>query len=753
MLYYNKSEFYSTIFLAWQKYCKYNLHMISIIIVHYYAEASLFACIESIIYSKPKNSFEIIVVDNNEEKNIEKRLKKRFPHVIYVPNENKGFGQGNNIGAAYAKGSHFLFLNPDTKVTKSSINELKNYLDQHSRVGIVAPFLYDASSKPYRQGTRVLTPLNAIFSFSFIQKLFPNNFISRRYWMSNIWDKKTQREVESVPGAAFMIRREIFEKIGGFDENFFLFFEDIDICKRVLELGKKIVMLPDVIVFHALGGSTKKRKEFSEKKFLQSRFYYFKKHFGFLSALITESFLRINKNTFLLIAILVSGLFLRVYRLEETMPFIGDQGWFYLSARDMALLGQIPLVGIPSSHPWLHQGPLWIYLLATWLPLYNFHPISGAYLSAIIDMFAMLFVYKVGAEIFSKKLGIIVVLLYAFSPLVVLSARMPYHTSPIPLFTILFIYFLYKWIRGNRYFFPLVLMTLSILYNFELATIVLWFLVAFLIAYGFVKRENWVTDIFQRKIIFLSLFAFLTPMIPIFIYDMFHGFPQTVQFVIWIGYKLMTLFGFQPIHPETHESFASMISFFLQQYTMLTFPQSGFIAIVIFLGSIYFLIHLVRKKPKKNIVLLSIINVMLLGGFFASRTPSNAYLPMLFPGLVIMTAVFFEQLMQFKFLKLLILIFFISLNCFFLIVHIDSEHKSVGNFAKRLSIVKEIVKQAKGKEYNLKGAGPGSQFESFTMNYEYLAWWVGHGPSKQKQKLLFVIEENNQGIKLTSQSQ
>src|SRR3990167_8267340 len=120
---------------------------------------------------------------------------------------------------------------------------------------------------------------------------------------------------------------------------------------------------------------------------------------------------QLNKSKLLLIGVILIGAYLRLYILPELMPFIGDQGWFYISARDMLLTGNIPLTGIASSHPWLHQGPFWTYIL-----------------------------------------GIIV-------------SRIPYHTSLIPLLTLFYVYFLYKWVKGNVHYFPLAILMLSILYN------------------------------------------------------------------------------------------------------------------------------------------------------------------------------------------------------------------------------------------------------------------------------------------------
>ncbi|MBU4017102.1 glycosyltransferase, partial [Patescibacteria group bacterium] len=117
--------------------------MVSVIIVNYHVRKELSACIESIISSKPKTPYKIIVVDNDEEKSIRKELQKRFPKVIYIPNANKGFGQGNNAGAMRAKGDYLFFLNPDTKLLNNNIDILIDFLNNHKKAAIVAPLLYN----------------------------------------------------------------------------------------------------------------------------------------------------------------------------------------------------------------------------------------------------------------------------------------------------------------------------------------------------------------------------------------------------------------------------------------------------------------------------------------------------------------------------------------------------------------------------------------------------------------------------------
>src|SRR6266480_1744701 len=157
------------------KYFKKHCMKLSIIIVHYKVKDELFHCIQSIKNSYIQYDYEIIVVDNDEEKTIEKELKKKIPVVTYIKSPgNIGFGAGNNLGAKYAKGEYLFFLNPDTIVSKHAIDKLILFLDKQKQAAVVAPLLVNPQGNPYPfQGTKKLTPLRGIIALSFINKFFP----------------------------------------------------------------------------------------------------------------------------------------------------------------------------------------------------------------------------------------------------------------------------------------------------------------------------------------------------------------------------------------------------------------------------------------------------------------------------------------------------------------------------------------------------------------------------------------------------
>ncbi|RJQ38907.1 glycosyltransferase [Candidatus Microgenomates bacterium] len=727
---------------------------LSVIIVHYKVKEILFNCIDSILKSKTKVLFEIIVVDNDEKKIIEKELKKKFPLVKYIKSmENVGFGEGNNLGAKISQGEYLFFLNPDTIVFPNTIDNLVNFINKDKKVGVVAPLLLDKNNIPYEfQGTKKLTPFRAVFALSFLNKIFPNNPVSKKYWIKN-WNKRRLKEVDVVPGTAFAIKKNIFERVNGFDKKFFLYFEEFDLCNRVKLLGFKIFINPGSCVIHFWGESSKTMDGLN-KIFLNSRFYYFKKNFGYLKAFLLNIFLNINKKNALLTIILLSAAFLRFFKLPDLMMFIGDQGWFYLSARDILLTGNIPLVGITSSHTWLHQGPLWTYFLALVLKVSNFNPLSGACLTAFVGVVTVFLTYKICSKLFSERIGLIAAALYAFSPLVIIHSRMAYHTSLIPLFVLIFIYIFYEYLKGKYFIFPLIITVLGILYNLELATIVLSFIFFVLLIIRVLKKSTRIDELLSRKNIILTFISFFVVMLPVLIFDFSHGFPQTIKFLIWIPYRTIKVLSTGSGNIFQFDN--SMLTFFSQYFQRLIFLPDNIISYLIFASSFVFAsLKIIKEKTSLSIRLVFIFFFIPFLFFYFNKTPSEAYLPILFGQTIILVAVFFDWLIGLKILRITFVLFFLFIlfaNAILLVSKdflMGTDGGYGPTYAKRFMIAKEIVKKANGKSYNIVGRGAGSNFESFTMNYQYLTWLLGNEPSKNAQNLKFVIYEDLKNIKLT----
>ena len=212
---------------------------VSIIIANYNGRDLLQKCLESLSNVNYKN-LEIIVVDNNSTDDSVEFVTKNHPSIILVKlDKNKGFAEPNNIGAKIAKGQFLLFLNNDTIVTENFISEMINAIITDKKIAICQSLL--------------LKPNGDIDS--------SGDFLDD---LGVVYNSKTKidhiREISSARGASMLIRANIFEKLHGFDEKFFVSFEDVDLCWRAWILGYRTLMIPTSIVYHSAGSTIKKIK-------------------------------------------------------------------------------------------------------------------------------------------------------------------------------------------------------------------------------------------------------------------------------------------------------------------------------------------------------------------------------------------------------------------------------------------------------------------------------------------------------------
>jgi len=245
-------------------------HMkISFIIVNYKSEKLLSCCLAAIQQHATSVEYETIVVNNDEV--LLDSVSAHVPPKIINNNENRGFAKACNAGAAAAIGDILFFLNPDTKIATPNINELIEKLIDPA-VGIVAPRLVTSSGS--------VQPWSAGCATGLWDTLWNNLGYAKS---KKLWLQDVPGEVDWVSGAALVIPKRLFSECGGFDENFFMYFEDADLCKRIRLLGKKILLLPQVRVLH-LSGQCQSDRKTQKQHYYQSQDYYFRKHFGKVSA-------------------------------------------------------------------------------------------------------------------------------------------------------------------------------------------------------------------------------------------------------------------------------------------------------------------------------------------------------------------------------------------------------------------------------------------------------------------------------------
>jgi len=253
---------------------------LSIIIVNYNTKNFLANCLSAIYKTPPSYPFELIVVDNASEDGVRKFLSDKFPKVRIIGNNyNVGFARANNQGLSKAKGECILFLNPDVVPKPEAIDKLVEFMMQHKDAGCVGGKLLNPDGSLQFSCRRFPTFFNVFFGRrSLLTKLFPNNRISKNFLLTDLDYNKVQK-VDWVMGACMMTRKEVLERIGGFDEDYFLFVEDVDFCYRLRKANLSTYYLPDAQFFHFRGVSTDRFWRKSLKEHNLGMYKFFVKHY------------------------------------------------------------------------------------------------------------------------------------------------------------------------------------------------------------------------------------------------------------------------------------------------------------------------------------------------------------------------------------------------------------------------------------------------------------------------------------------
>lgn len=248
----------------------------SFIIINYNTYELTAQCLRSIFAHCRRPAFEIIVIDNHSADGSIQKLNQEFgEQITVIANlKNLGFSRANNQGAAIAKGRYLFFLNSDTLLTADILTPLKNILESNPRLGAVAPRLRLADGSWQSEAHGQFPTIFNIIRGKIIKERqpLPEQKILKTDWIS---------------GAALMIKKEIFMAAGGWDEAFFLYLEDADLCWRIKKLGYQIAVLNEISVIHLLGQSLKKIKE-KRKYYYQSQDYFFAKHYGWTKKIIMQ---------------------------------------------------------------------------------------------------------------------------------------------------------------------------------------------------------------------------------------------------------------------------------------------------------------------------------------------------------------------------------------------------------------------------------------------------------------------------------
>jgi GT2 family glycosyltransferase len=278
-------------------------------------------CVASVQEALSNIDGEIIVVDNNSSDDSCEMMKSRFSNVKLIENtKNSGFPKGNNIGVAQAKGDYICILNPDTVVAEDTFLKILAFAEKQKNIGIVGCKLIDGTGNFLPESKRgVPTPFVAFTKIFGLYKLFPKTTLFNRYYAQHLAENETGK-VDILVGAFMIMKRDLYLEIGGFDENCFMYSDDIDLSYTALKKGKSNYYFHETTVIHYKGESTVKDGLYM-KRFREAMQFFYKKHFK--SSFIFDVFMKIGAFFFALVKKNQSKL--KPLQAEEYVLFSNDE--------------------------------------------------------------------------------------------------------------------------------------------------------------------------------------------------------------------------------------------------------------------------------------------------------------------------------------------------------------------------------------------------------------------------------------------
>ncbi len=252
---------------------------ISIVIVSWNTRDMLAACLQSLRDFSRGLHLQILVVDNDSQDGSREMINGRFPEVEVINSgANLGFGRANNLALSRVQAPRVLFLNPDTEMRDGALRAMLECLDRRPELGAVGCRLTDAAGRTQPLGLQVFpTPFR-----EFMRLAFYNESLGRRWPGLFRWaDAERSGYVVKIYGACLLVRREVLNRIGGFDDRYFMYCEDVDFCRRVVEAGWKLYYLHEpAIIHHGAAASAKAPGAFSVLMTCQSIALYMRKYYG-----------------------------------------------------------------------------------------------------------------------------------------------------------------------------------------------------------------------------------------------------------------------------------------------------------------------------------------------------------------------------------------------------------------------------------------------------------------------------------------
>lgn len=255
--------------------------LLSVVIVNYNVKHFLEQCLCSVQKAVAGMQAEVIVVDNHSSDKSLDYLQPKFPQVVFIANDvNLGFAKACNQGLARSSGQYVLFLNPDTIVPEDCFTRCIEFFKTHEQAGALGIKMIDGKGRFLKESKRAFpSPMTSLYKLFGLARLFPRSRVFSRYHLGHL-DAEQDHEVDVLAGAFMMIRKDVLDKVGGFDETFFMYGEDVDLSYRIQKAGYRNYYFSGSHIVHFKGESTRKESVNYVKMFYNAMSIFVRKHYG-----------------------------------------------------------------------------------------------------------------------------------------------------------------------------------------------------------------------------------------------------------------------------------------------------------------------------------------------------------------------------------------------------------------------------------------------------------------------------------------
>ena len=266
---------------------------LSIIIVSWNVADLLRDCLHAIDENRGELDLEVIVVDSASSDNSVAMVRDEFPWVdLLACDENVGFPHGNNLGLERANGRYILLLNPDTVVLDNALSKMMAYMAKNPEVGVLGCQLLNGDGTVQSSRRRFPTKKTAFFESTWLETVAPKG-IHESYYAQDLPDDAIN-DVDWVMGACMLVPRQVVADVGGMDEAYFMYSEELDWCRRIKDSGWRVVYYPEAKIIHYVGQSSDQAVVARHINFQQAKLRYFRKYHGRFFAILLRIFLLLN---------------------------------------------------------------------------------------------------------------------------------------------------------------------------------------------------------------------------------------------------------------------------------------------------------------------------------------------------------------------------------------------------------------------------------------------------------------------------